>query len=62
MNKKFIGIGVLSLVVLTLGLVSFAYAQGQPSQSRDYPFGYDMMNGDDGHDYGMMGNGYRAGN
>jgi hypothetical protein len=58
MNKKFIGIGVLSLVVLTLGLAGFAYAQGQPSPDRDYPYGTDMMNGFDGHDYGRMGYGY----
>jgi hypothetical protein len=61
MNKKLIGIGVLGLLILTLGLASFAYAQGKPPQGRDYPFGYDMMNGYNGHDYGMMGNGYRVG-
>ncbi|NIW46619.1 MAG: hypothetical protein GWN30_18255, partial [Gammaproteobacteria bacterium] len=44
----------------TLGLASFAYAQVQPPQGHDYPFGSDMMNGYDGHDYGMMDNGYRA--
>jgi hypothetical protein len=58
MNKKFIGIGVLSFVVLTLGLAGFAYAQGQPPQGQDYPYGSEMMNGYDGHDYGMMGDGY----
>ena len=59
MNKKFIGIGVLSLVVLTLSLAGFAYAQGQPPQGREYPYGSDMMDGYDGHDYGMMGYGNR---
>lgn len=58
MNKRIIGIGVLSLVVLTLGLAGFAYAQGQPPQARDYPVGSDMMTGYGDHDYGMMGNGY----
>lgn len=58
MNKKFIGFGVLALIFLTLGLAGFAYAQGQPSQGRDYPFGYNMMNGYDGHNYGIMGSGY----
>lgn len=58
MNKKFIGIGVLSLVVLTLGLAGFAYAQGQPPQGREYPYGPDMMGGFGG--YGMGGNGPKS--
>jgi hypothetical protein len=61
MNKTIIGIGLLSLVVITLGLASFAYAQGRPPQTRDYPYGMDMMNGYGNPDIGMMGNGYRAG-
>jgi hypothetical protein len=59
MNKKFIGIAVLGFIVLTLSLAGFAYAQGQPPHGREYPFGSDMMNGYDEHDYGMMGYGYR---
>lgn len=58
MNKNIIVIGVLSLVVLTLGLAGYAYAQGQPPLPSDYPYGPEMMNGYDGHDDGMMGSGY----
>jgi hypothetical protein len=60
MNKKFIGISVLGLVILNLGLTSFVYAQGQPPHGRDYPYGDDMMNGYDWYDYGRMDDGYRA--
>ena len=58
MNKNFIVIGALSLFVLTLGLAGYAYAQDQPPQPGDYPYGTDMMNEYGGHDYGMMGSGF----
>lgn len=58
MNKNLIVIGALSLVVLTLGLVGYAFAQGQPPSQSDYPYGPDMMNAyGDYHDE-IMGNGY----
>ena len=58
MNKRFIGIALLSLSVITLSLVGYAFAQGQPPQPSEYPFGLDMMNEYGGHDDGKMGSGY----
>lgn len=58
MNKKLIVVGVLSLVVLTLGLAGYAYAQGQSSPPDEYPYGPDMMDGYSGHVDEMMGSGY----
>ena len=58
MNKKLIVVGVLSLVVLTLGLAGYAYAQGQSSPPDEYPYGPDMMDGYGGHVDEMMGSGY----
>ena len=58
MNKKLIVISVLSLVVLTLGLAGYAYAQGQSSPPDEYPYGPDMMDGYGGHVDEMMGAGY----
>lgn len=58
MSKNFIGIGVLSLLILTLGLSGYAFAQGQLPPPSDYTNGTDMMNGYEGYDYGMMGYGY----
>lgn len=58
MNKNLIVIGVLSLVVLTLGLAGYVSAQGQPPQPGDYPLGPEMMNGFSNYHDEMMGNGY----
>ena len=58
MNKNFIVIGVLSLLILTLGLAGYAFAQGQPPWVGDYPFGPEMMNGYGNYHDEMMDNGY----
>lgn len=58
MRKNLIVIGVLSLVVLTLGLTGFAFAQGQPPVQGDYPYGAEMMGGYHGYGYGMMDSRY----
>jgi hypothetical protein len=58
MKKKFILIAGLSLTVITLSLVGYAFAQGQPPPPREYPTGSDMMNEFGGYDYETMGDGY----
>ena len=58
MKKKFILIAGLSLTVITLSLVGYAFAQGQPPPPRQYPTGSDMMNEFGGYDYETMGDGY----
>jgi hypothetical protein len=57
-NKNLIGIGLLSLSVITLSIVGYAFAQVQPPPPSGYQYGPDMMNGYGGHDHGMMGSGY----
>lgn len=57
MKKILIGITVLSIIVLTLGVAGYVYAQGQTT-TPDYPYGPGMMEGYDGYNgYGMMGYG-----
>jgi len=58
MKKNFILIAVLSLAVITLSLVGYAFAQGQPPPPREYPTGPDMMNEYGGYDYETMSYGY----
>ena len=58
MKKKFILIAGLSLTVIALSLVGYAFAQGQPPPPREYPTGPDMMNKFSGYDYETMGDGY----
>lgn len=58
MKTKIILIAGLSLTVLSLGLVGYAFAQGQPPPPREYPAGQDMMNEFSGYDYEMMGDGF----
>ena len=55
MKKILLVVGVVSIAVLALGFVGYAYAQNQTPPGLDYPHGPGMMGDFDGYDHGMMG-------
>lgn len=67
MNKTYLVIGAIGLVVLilvvagfafALGLAGYAYVQSQSTSPNDYTHGWGMMERYGSNSYGMMGAGY----
>lgn len=54
MKKFYIGLAVFVVLVISLGVAGFAYAQSQRTPESGYPFG-PMHGGKGGFGYGMMG-------